>query len=344
MDHGLALIDGKYPLTNRKLGYLSGLGKGIGFLGFKAELSNATASKYPDDTWGADATSLTDLAQKTPMADFLADSGIGFYSFNTFSIAVGTDNPWNNVTWTQAVGDAIEAEFYDLCVHLRDTYDKEITLQSWEGDWQMLNAFDPKKGIPLTHVATYRDWHRRRIRAMRQAIDDTAGSDCTLYYGIEMNRVLDDWGRRVHRDVLRNVAKGVPFARAYLSIYEAIEGWLTITDQATLEADIDTKLNRVIDRVLAELPSIPIVFGEYGFPVDAPYFPSGTIDAAALHAKVIAIGTARGVVAEYPWQCTDNEELSPGVPRGFGFWARDGNNATVGAISDVGAYYRDFVL
>lgn len=343
MDHGLALIDGKYPVGNRKLGYLSGLGKGIGFTGFKAELSNATTSKYPDDTWGSEPASLVELAQKTPMADFLADAAIGFYAFNTFSIAVGTDNPWNNIVWSTAVGDAIEAEFYDLCVHLRDTYNKEITLQSWESDWQLLNSFDPTNGVPLTHLAAFRDWHRRRIRAMRQAIADTAGSSCTLYYAIECNRVLDDYGRRVHRDVLRNVLKDVPFARVHGSIYEAIEGWLTISSQGALEADIDTKLNRWIDRIRAVLPTTPIVFGEYGFPVDVPYFP-GTISAPALHAKIISVGDARGVVAEYPWQCTDNEEQSPGVPRGFGFWLRNGSSSTVGAISDVGAYYRDNVL
>ena len=342
MWHNLAMIDGKYPLTNRTFSYLSGLGKSIGFDGFKAELSNATTSKYPDDTWGSVPASLTELVMKAPLDDFLSDVDIARYQFNVFSIVVGTDNPWAG-RWNDTIGNAIEDEFYDLCVHLRDTYDKEIVLQSWESDWQLLNSFNAKAGVPNPRLAAFRDWHRRRIRAMRNAIAATSGSSCTLTYSIECNRVLADFGLRVHRNVLKSVLKDVPFASVSGSIYEAIEGWLAISNQATLEADIDTKLNRWIDRIEEVLPNTPIIFGEYGFPVDVPYWP-GTISAPALHAKVIAIGNTRGVIGEAPWQCTDNEEQRAGVPRGVGVWARDGHNATVGALSPVGVYYRDNVL
>lgn len=341
MWHALAAIDGKYPDrsgTLDGLAYVTGLGTGIGFDGFKLELSTAYASKYAHNTWGTPAT-LAQLLAATPMANVLANPAIVRFAFNTFSLAVTTNNPWA-YAWTDTIGDAIEAEFYDACALLRSTYpDKHFLMQSWESDWQLLNGFDPSNSVPMTRLQAYRDYSRRRQRALTKARADNPGGTGSIRYAIECNRVLDDYGARIHRNVLPNMIPDV----VGLSIYEAIEGWLTISNQAALEADITTKLTNAVARVRAELPTTPIVISEYGFPQDAPYFP-GALDVPALHAKILQVADGLGVEGVIPWQATDNEELSAGVPRGFGMWRRNGSSTTVGAISDVGAYWRDSVL
>jgi hypothetical protein len=321
------------------LQYGAGLITGLGFDTVKLELSTAyNTIKYPNTTFTGTPSTLQQLAEQSAYHAVFSDPLIARVQINTFSLAVEQDNPWAGA-WTTAVGDSIESEFYDLCVHLRNTYPgKEFILQSWESDWQLLNSFNPNDSVPIKRLAAFRDYSRRRQRALRAAIADTPESTCALKYAIECNRVRDRMSFRVVTDVLENVDPDM----VSLSVYEAIEGWTQgITEQAALEDDIADKLERIVARVRAEAGNVPIVIGEYGFPQLAPYWPG--FDVGALHQVVIDTADALGVEGEIFWQVIDNEEYAPGMPRGFALYERNGNSSTVGALTESGAFYQSLL-
>jgi hypothetical protein len=315
------------------LGYGAGRVKAIGFRTIKLEFSIAfNTTKYPNTTFGS-PTTLKQLAQEAAFAAVFADSGFDRYVLTCFSITRPENNPWA-YAWDDTNGDTQEQEIYDLAHHLATTYPtKEFIIQNWEGDWQLLNSFNPKGPIPRSRLYAYRDYHRRRQNAVRKALAD-AGQG-TVKYAIECNRVLDDYGYRVHRDVLKNINPDMVF----LSSYETIEGWQQGLNQAQLEADIAAKLTSIVNRVRAELPTTPIALGEWGFPLYNPGFAAAGYNVGNLIAAKLSAADALGIVGQIYWQIIDNEEQSPGVPYGFGLHDRNGNSTTVGPLSAAGSYF-----
>ncbi len=340
MWHGAAHIAGLYPdrsAAHDFLTYGAGLVKSIGFDTIKLELSIAyNTTKYPYQTFGT-ATSLVTLAQQTAFDDVFSDAGFARYWLSCFSLVQSTDNLWGR-QWTTAIGDAVEQEFYDLCVHLRSYSNKEFILANWEGDWQLLQSFNPVASIGRGTLYGYRDFCRRRQRALTKARADTPSSTSTILYSIECNRVLDGWGPRVHRDVVPNVRPDM----VSLSAYEAIEGWQQGLTQLQLEADIEDKLERSMARVRA-VHAGPVAISEFGWPIDNPGFVSGGYDVGALLDVAIAKAAQLGMVGEIYWQILDNEQQAPGVPYGFGLYGRNGNSTTVGPLTASGEFYQSFL-
>lgn len=341
MWHGCAHIAGLYPNRSIPMDFLTygaNLVKTIGFDTIKLELSITYSTiKYINQSFTGSPTTLTQLAQEPAFADVFSDSDFNRYVLTCFSLAHSIDNPWSG-QWTKAIGDTLETEMYDLCVHLLSTYSgKEFIIQNWEGDWQLLNSFNPNDGIPRNRLYAYRDYHRRRQRALTRARTNTV-STSTIYYMMECNRVLDGWGERVHRSVIENINPDI----VSLSCYEAVEGWLQGLSQAAFEADIATKLARIVARVRL-VSNAPIVLGEYGWPIDMPYFVSLGYDVGALWLATINAAISLGIVGQIPWQILDNEEQSPGVPRGFGMYTRNGNSAIVGPLSASGTFFNNYL-
>ncbi len=338
MWHMISYIDSKYPLrsgTMDGIAYTAGLIKSVGWDGVKLEFSTAYATKYPFDTWGTPAN-LKELAQETPFANLFADPALVRFQFNTFSIVNPTNNPWAGA-WNKTVGDAHEQEIYDLACHLLATYNgKEFIIQNWEGDWQLLNSFHPADPIPDEVLFSYRDWHRRRQRAVTRARADTP-STSTIIYCTELNRGLDTYGTRILRDVLANV----PTDALSYSAYEVIEGWHEGMSQAALEADIEAKLTKLVALTKKHAGDTPIILGEYGWPINQGYFASLGYDVAALFAKVVSVADGLGIIGEIPWQILDNEETSPGsgVTLGFEMFGRNGNATTVGPRNEAGDFF-----
>lgn len=342
MWHGATHIAGLYPDRSGAqdfLTYGAGLIADLGFNTIKLELSSTFASiKYPNQSFGSPAT-LTALAQETAFASVFADARLSRYVLTCFSLVDTVENPWT-VSWTDANGDAQETEIYNLAVHLATTYPtKTFIIQNWEGDWQLLGSFTPQAAQRPAWKNSYIDWHRRRQRAVHNAMRDVSTGG-RVYYAIECNRVLDDYGLRVHRDVVPVIKPDM----VSLSCYEAIEGWTeaggAITDQAAIEADIETKLTRIQQRLWAAgmNRATPIFLGEFGFPQEAPYWPV-TLDAVGMLDAVITTATALDFVGEIYWQGISNEEYAAGFPRGFNLWSRNGSSATVGARNAIGDYY-----
>src|SRR6185369_10524430 len=342
---GIPIIDCKYPNrpgTNDKFFYLRDLATAFGYTTIKLELSVAYASKYNQTPWGTPG-SLAELLAESSMDAVIGDASIERVQFSAFSLAHDENNPWN-YHWYKSVADTIETEFYDACVYLRDQYDgtgKEFIMANWEGDWQLLNDLNRLKPVPVVRLGSYADWHRRRLRALRQAMADTAGSDVTLRYGLEMNRVRDRYSLRLVTDIMPKLTLDPADCLISLSHYEAIEGWNEgITVTADLQADIETKMQDVFDRVRAYAPAgLPIIIGEYAWPALAPYFP-GSLDMIALHGTVYNKAAALGCEGIFFWQLCDNEQYpSTTDPLGFCLYNRDGDNATVGSLTDAGTFW-----
>lgn len=346
MWHGCAHIAGLYPVRSTQQDYLTygaNLIAGLGFDTIKLEMSVAYSSlKYANQAFGT-PTTLTQLAQEAAFAATFADVRFTRYVLSAFSLTQGGNNPWAG-EFNDANGDSQEAEFYDLAVHLSTTYPSKIfILKNWEGDWQLLNSFNPASSQKREWLAAYVDYNRRRQRAVRRAMrNSTSGG--RVYYALECNRVLDDHGFRVHRDVIPAIRPDM----VSLSAYEAIEGWTetggSLTEQAAIEIDIASKLERMQKRLwMAGMPrTTPVFIGEFGFPQQAPYFP-GTLDAVGMLDAVINSADSLGYSGEIYWQGLSNEEYAAGQPRGFNLWARNGNSDTVGALNALGAYYSNLL-
>ncbi len=338
MWHHITLIDPKFPdrsATHDIIAYGAGLAKSIGFTGMKWEWSTATTSKYPGTSWVGSPASLLDLATQPAFAAVFNDSAFERHLINTFSLAEPTNNAWAS-RWQPAI---YEAEMYDAACYMLANYPTTFIIQNWEGDWQLLNSFTPALGIPNERVSAYRDFHRARIAGIRRAQADTPNAVGRIHYMLEMNRVLDGWGRRLVRDILGNDSRGsvVPSFVGF-SAYEAVEGWLQGMNQAQLEADIEAKLTRMVRSVRRRLPNVPIILSEYGWPTSDPYFMSLSYNVGALWAKVISVATTLGIVGEVPWELLDNEQVSPGVYRGFTMY--DPNGPTVvGPLNASGTYF-----
>lgn len=346
MWHGIPIIDCKYPQrsgTSDKFFYLRDLATAFGYGTIKLELSVAFADKYNHTPWGS-PTTLAELLAEPSMDAVIGDADIERVQFSVFSLAYPQNNPWA-YQWYDSAADLLETEFYDACVFLRDEYDgtgKEFIMANWEGDWQLLNAMTRTASVPFLRVNTYTDWHRRRLRAMRKAIADTSG-DVTLRYGLELNRARDRYSFRIVSDVLPKLAFDPADCLVSLSHYEAIEGWTEgINTTSALQTDIGAKMTDIFARVREYAPAnTPIIIGEYAWPALASYFAPIGFDMGDLHDTVITTANSLGCEGVFYWQLCDNEETSPGSgqPLGFCLYNRDGNNATVGSLTDAGTFY-----
>lgn len=341
MWHGCAHTAGLYPDRSGAMDFFTygaNLVKGLGFRTLRFYLSSGYAGRdYIDQTWGAAATSLVALAQKTPVANVLADAGFDRYIISTFAISQ-PDMAWQGDPGMNVLDYAAEyQEMYDLVVHLLTTYPtKEFIISNWEGDWQLAGgAGRIDTAISPYVLQQYKAYHVARKRAVHDACRATSSSG-KVWYTIECNRVLDDFNYRVWTDVLTTVKPDM----VSLTIYEAINsGWGS--GQAAIEAYIEQLLPEVVKRIrLVVGPAIPIIVGEFGWPQDEAAFNGTSPDVGDLIQKVIDVADAEGCEGCAWWQILDNEEQATDTPRGFGLYDRNGSSSTVGALNDAGTYYQ----
>lgn len=267
-------------------------------------------ASYPGQTWGAAHTTLEELAQDAAYAAVFGDSRLVRFFLNTWTFANGINNKWIN-DWDNADGAAEESELYDFCVHLLSTYsNKEFVIQNWEGDWALLGAFDPTAVVTPDRMRRMADYLRPRQRAVTRARAAVASSS-KLIHAVEVNRCLDRFGGRVHQLLDEVRPDAVSF-----SAYESINTYGS--SQAEAEANIEARLTqsvRTIKRVLGN--NVRLYIGEYGWPEAESGFASLGLDLGDLIQKVSDVGDALGITDCVFWQLYDNEEQSPGVPRGF---------------------------
>lgn len=340
MWHGVTHIAGLYPdrtAAQDFMTYGAGLANDLGFSTIKLELSSAyNTTKYPGQLWPGGITTLAGLVAAAPVATVIGQ--FDRIWFSVFSLVQPTDNLWGQ-QWTTTIGQSIETEFYDMCVYLLTNYaNKEFIVSNWEGDWQLLLAFNPAAAIKRSTLYAYRDWQRRRRRALRAAQLAVPGSSSSISFAIEVNRVLDGWDPRLTTDVVGNVGADV----VGLSMYEAIEGWWQGLTQEQLLADIEAKMTAIVTKVRL-YHSGDIVISEFGWPIFQSTFVAGNYDVGALIQKVIDVGDSLGIVGEIYWQILDNEQISPGNPMGFCLYDRNGSSTTVGSLNASGTFYQNLL-
>lgn len=332
---GCAHAAGKYPDRTAAADFLTYGAttiRGVGAAGFrtiKFYLTPNYATTYPGQNFGSVPANLTQLAQTTPVASILSDVNFDRLVLTTYTFANGIFSPVVTVTPTQLANEY--AEIYNLVVHLLSTYsNKRFILQNTEGDWELLRGTDPNVFVSPEYARNYAAFCRVRQNAVRDARNATP-STSTVSLAIECNRILDDNHIGVVSAVLPQIAPDI----VNYTTYEATTLGL-LPNQAQTEALITSRLKTIVTRIRRVAPDARIVFSEFAWAQDEPSFTGLGLNLGQLIQCVIDAANANGVDGCIWWQIFDNEEQSPGVPRGFSLFDRNGNATTPGPRNDAG--------
>ncbi len=345
--HACAAIACDYPnrtVAQDILQYSTDAAADLGFTALKVFLTpnydggpDPTKPDYPGQNWDGVHTSLVGLAQDSGFVDVFSDVRINRFIIDVWSFTNGIFNPWLNDISTAQL-QAEYDEWYDLAAHLLSTYaGKEFILQSGaESDWAILGDFDPQISVPPYRVERYAAFLNVHQRACEDATRATP-STSRIVHAVEVNRVLDDYGVRMHRDVF-------PLISVDAISYTAYEAINTLdSDQATAEAILDRQITKAIRRIQKAKPGVRVYIGEYAWPQEESWFTGLGLSMAGLIQQVIDTSNALGVTDLVYWQIFDNEEQSPGIPRGFSLYSRDANNTVPGALNAAGTYYQSIL-
>ena len=320
---GAAHVAGKYPSSASFLttGFNAIKALGPNLTAVKLYLSPAYTTDYPGQTWGGSYTSVAALAADPAFAAIFSDDQVTTYFLNVFTFSTGITNPWIN-TVPDSLLSGERAEIQALAAYLLTTYagsGKTFIIQNWEGDWALIGSFIPTDYVPPYRPERMAAFLRARQQGIEAAKASAGAAGCRVLFAMEVNRVLDD-GRRVHADVLPLIKPDL----VSLSAYEAINTWGS--DMGDTVANIDTLLRRVVARVRAS-SDCPIYIGEYGFPeLEVPVW----FDTGEAIEQVVDTAAALGLLGHIYWQVYDNEEISPGVPRGYYLVKPNGDQSAAG--------------
>lgn len=311
-----------------------------GFHSIKLHLSPAYQIEYPLQSWSGTHTTLTQLASDPAFAAVFGDPRLTRFVLNVWTFANGINNPWTQAVAPNSGGEAVanlaaeRAEIRELAEHFLATYPgKTFILQGSELDWAYIGTAS-EAARQFTVPPYRRDQMAAFFSERQRAVEEARArvvSSASVLHGMELNLVLDDFGPRVHRDVLPLVLPDV----VGFSSYEAI---LTLfaNDQAASEAEIDRRLRRAFDLVQAVYRNagrapVPTYVGEFGYPEVEAWFIALNLDTAGLIDRIVDTTTALGMTDVILWQHRDNEEQSPGVPRGFYVILPNGTTSAQGA-------------
>lgn len=104
--------------------------------------------------------------------------------------------------------------------------------------------------------------------------------------------------------------------------------------------NIDIKVRKGYLRLRAAAgPGVPIIISEAGWPQDESFFPGLGLSIESMIQQLIDTSTDLGIEGLIWWQVFDNEEQSPGVPRGFSCYDRNGSSTTHGGLNGAGNYF-----
>lgn len=314
--HSTAFVASKYPSRTDLLVFGAQKAADFGFTSIKLYLNpNYNGSfqlpgDYPNQVWSGTYTNLVSLAQDPAFASVFSNTKLTTFFFNTWTFT----NP-NNYGIAQATPAQLAGEYteiYNLASHFLQTYPgKTFIIQNWEGDWMLLNSFDVNAPIANFRTDRFAALLRERQKAVEKARRDYP-STATVKNIVEVNRCLDRYSARVHREV----AKFVKPDMLTFSAYECINTLYT-NNQAASEAEIDRRLRLATNIVRHYMPGIPVAVTEYGWPEDMGYFQAYNLNVGSLIQQVVNTSNSLGMPYLAFWELFDNEEQSPGVPRGF---------------------------
>jgi len=144
---------------------------------------------------------------------------------------------------------------------------KAFYLGHWEGDWQLLDGYDPKIVPSPTAIQGMIDWLDVRQQAVDDAKRDTPHQNVAVYHFTEVNRVRD----AMISGLKRVVNEVLPRTRVDFVSYSAYD-----SQQLTQQ-----EVNRTLDYIVSKLPpkkGLPdqrVFVGEMGWPAKfASYKPA----------------------------------------------------------------------
>ena len=286
---------------------------------------------YPGETaFSSTPTTCKQLLQTTEFATGLA-IGWDQVIITMFTFANGTTNWWR----AQPTSAAFVNEYNEIkaaCEHLLSTYNgtgRTFIIQNWEGDWAYMDSFTVNTYVPSEMADRYAAFLGARQRAVEDARKSTA-SDCTMLNAIEVNRVVDSrlypHRRRILNDIAKRVKPDIVSYSSYDSTIVDQGGWGA--DYATWLANTTPVFTKALRVIAAAWPGIPIQIGEFGYP-EGSEKPVGR-SIGDMVTATCAIAAAANVKTTIYWVVFDNEETSPGVPRGYYLIKPDGSTSAAG--------------
>ncbi len=248
--HACAVVACDYPIrtgTGDILQYAADAAGDLGFTALKLFLTpnyaggpDPTKPDYPGQDWDTTYNTLVNLAQDSGFATVFGDARFDRFFIDVWSFANGIFNPWvTDITTAQLASEY--TEWYELAGHLLSTYaGKEFVLQSGaESDWALLADFNPALSVPPYRVERYAAFLNVHQRAIEDATRDNP-STATVRHAVEVNRVLDDYGTRMHRDVFPLIKADAISYTAYEAINDAT-GFARIARTSGLTSNNDIR-------------------------------------------------------------------------------------------------------
>lgn len=319
---GTQFLDGMNELFNR------------GYEVPKAYCTPDFATKYAlQSSWGTTPTTMTQLLQTWPFVaalDLPWETRGGVIVFTAFSFVNGTTN-WIRPDPVSTRLNADRIEIKAAASHLLSEYNGRaltFVFGSWEGDWAMQDSFSVAPFPYVSHLMADRfaAFYNNRQRAIDEARAETP-SDCKILHAVEVNRPLDARQlphlRRICRDLKGRI-------KPDLISFSAYQG--TIVDQggfgpsfAAWEAATRPAFIKAIRAIKYAFPNTPWYVGEFGFPEGIELPPGRSVD--PMIRVIHDVAEDEGATMLLYWQTFDNEETSPGVPRGFYLVKPDGSSS-----------------
>ncbi len=171
----------------------------------------------------------------------------------------------NRTYWLDGLSAAErETEYravYEFAAKLLADYSgtgKVFYLGHWEGDWQLLDGYDPKKVPSATTIQGMVDWLNVRQQAVDDARRETPHQGVAVYHYTEVNRVRDN----MDKGLKRVVDQVLPRTQVDFVSYSAYD-----TQQLTQQV-----VNATLDYIQSKLapreglPGKRVFVGEMGWP------------------------------------------------------------------------------
>jgi hypothetical protein len=156
---------------------------------FKFYMGSDFLGKY-GLTLASSIRNLTALAQQEPSCHRVLDLPFQYYFIWTYCFGSGWWADGFSTTERQAEYDELYAFTQYLLTNYNNT-GKTFYLGHWEGDWHLLEGYDPSHNPTPTAIQGMRDWLNTRQRAIDDAKAQTPYAGVEVWHYTEVNRVLD---------------------------------------------------------------------------------------------------------------------------------------------------------
>jgi hypothetical protein len=260
--------------------------------------------------------SLVELAGREPSVKAVLDMPFAYYHIWVYPFA------YSDVVWLDGLSreerDEEYKQVYDLATYLLKTYSgtgKKFLLGHWEGDWHLINSYNPNEEPTPTNIQGMIDWLNIRQKAIDDAKRGTKHSDVNVFHYTEANLVQKGMkgGKCLVNDVLPHTSVDYVSYSSYETIYPHM-------------GNVGKSLHEALDYIESKLPPKAgiqgkrVFIGEYGFSLERTKTPEKQ-DLYARDVCRAALEWGCPFILYWEMYCNENPE---GKHRGF--WLIDDKN------------------